>query len=154
MTTLDLTVRIGTLADVEREKLLWYEHAQAVHGNGHCAAPKLPVFRALEAEGRLVVAVVEGGGQVVGYAIAGLIADLHRDQTRAWCSSLFVSPGYRRGGTALRLMHALEHECMARGASQMMWPAPADSTLDKMMRRMRGRYRTHEIVYTRSMVDG
>lgn len=98
--------------------------------------PDLEGYKRLEANGVLHVLGVFYGDMVVGFAGLLVTPVLHfQGRLIGTLESLFVSPGYRAGGTGTALLRAVEDLARSRGAVGLYVTSPADGRVAAILPR-------------------
>lgn len=109
--------------------------------------PDAERYRAMEANGALLILSAHDGDDLVGYSVNFVTNHLHYADLRV-CSNdlLFITPEYRQGGAGLRLMRATENAAKECGARMMLWHAKPDTALQMILPRMG--YGVQDIIYS------
>lgn len=89
---------------------------------------------------------------VVGYSINIITPTLHsRNVISCTNDVLYVDPLFRDTPLGLRLIKRTEEAAKQRGATAMIWYAPNNSSLEKIL--YKKKYREWETVYTKDLGD-
>lgn len=104
-------------------------------------------YQALEDRGMLVVWGVWAEQQLVGYSATAIMPGLHTAELGGELLSMFVRPGYRRGGIGSRLIRLTQESADAAGA-KLRWRAKRGKALDLVLRRS-GYEDAGEVVYVK-----
>ena len=127
--------------------MLGFDHAAETEPLLGVDGPKLvkPAYEALEEQGALVTFGAFDGDEIVGYSVAIISPHLHYGFLYAHHDLLYIAPKYRRGSTGLQMIRRTEAECKKRGAKCITWHVKPDTSLQKILDRMK--YGVEEIVY-------
>lgn len=95
--------------------------------------PQPQIYAALEANGAVQIFGAYMHGVLRGFASVLVTVLPHYGQTAATVESLFVSAPFRRYSLGTYLTHAIEDYARERGAKVILYSAPTDSKLEKML---------------------
>lgn len=143
-------VRITEHVDALWPLLEAHRRELATHPDIMELAPRLDVYRQLEAEGRLLSLILEDDkAGIVGYSVNILSQNLHYGALKV-CQNdvLFVSKSYRSEGGGRAIIRATELNARADGCKYMLWHAKRDTPLEALLRRDEA-YQVQDVVYGR-----
>ncbi len=145
-----LTIRESTVDEMlANASTLFEEHWDEIALNKHVMVlkPDEARYRAMEAQGALLILAAFDDGRLVGYSVNFVIHHLHYADLRV-CSNdlLYIEPASRQGGVGIRLMRCTEAEARERGARLMLWHAKPDTPLADILPRMG--YGVQDIIYS------
>lgn len=87
---------------------------------------------------------------IVGYSVNILAPTFHSKNVSSCTNdALYVDPVFRDTPLGLRLIKETEKEAAARGANVMLWYAPLDSSLEKILQKKK--YRAWECIYSKNL---
>lgn len=153
METQSLKIEVGCMSTIfDNLDDMLYEHWDEVAKNKHLMVlkPDKDVYFKLEAAGSLSVLIAYVGDEIAGYSINIKTPHLHYADLMCMTNDvIFITKKYRPTPLGLRLIKRTEEEAKKAGAQLMFWHAKQDSSLDKILPRIK--YKVQEIVYTKEL---
>lgn len=112
--------------------------------------PDAERYRALEAQGMLLILGAYIAGELVGYSVNFLMNHLHYADLRV-CNNdlLFIAKEHRHGKLGVQLIKRTEEEAKARGARMVLWHAKPDTALNALMPRLG--YGVQDIIFSKEV---
>lgn len=105
-------------------------------------------YLGLEASGNLVTLFAYHGDEIVGYSCNIVSTHLHySDLLCGYNDVLFIREDHRNSPLGLRLIKRTELELKNRGVKLILWHAKQNSTLDKILPRLK--CDVQEIIYSK-----
>jgi len=133
---------------------LYQQHYEEVYGgtNPYPLDINWDQYRKLDEIGMGMGLFAYYDGIVVGYSINVLTPTLHsRHVVSCTNDVLYVDPIFRDTSLGLRLIKQTEEEAKRKRARAMVWYAPTDSTLEKIL--IKKKYKEWETVFTKDLGD-
>lgn len=154
METQQLKIEIGEITRETFSDLsdVLTEHWEEVAKNKHLMVLKPDVERylQLQSNGNLLTIIAYVNDKIVGYSCNILGNHLHYADLMCMSNDvLFIAKEYRNTPLGLRLIKRTEEEAKKRGVQLMLWHAKQNSTLDKILPRMK--CKVQDIVYSKEL---
>lgn len=136
MTPIDLRM-INALDYInEAETMLAAEHQAETESHLSQYKPHLNrnMYKALADDDLLFCVGAFVDNRMIGYCLAYTCLHQHYDIIVGIHDALYVSPKYRKGRLALRMMKMVEQEAAKKGAKMFFWTAKPDSQFDRILK--------------------
>lgn len=109
--------------------------------------PQPDIYAALERAGMAQCFAVLCDGRLVGFANVLMTVMPHYGRKLATVESLFVSAPYRNTRAGIALLSVIEGHALAAGCVGVLYSAPADGKLERLLARQKRYERTNVVFY-------
>lgn len=134
---------LATLTDLF--KLHWKE----VYGEDSCEID-LDQYKLIENAGISMGMFAYYEEVIVGYSVNMIVPNMHAKGKKVCVNdALFVDPAFRNTPLGFRLIKRTEEEALHRGASRMVWYAPINTSLGKILTKKK--YKLEEEVFSKEL---